>query len=83
MNDLSIPTTLTADQILAALQKQPDLSIDWGDGAARRSLYLEDEPRPGQEFCSFRAMRATDKHGGARVLVCDHLEEALQWLLAR
>jgi hypothetical protein len=75
--------SLTAEQIIEALQSKAEISIDFGSGATRRSVYVEDEPQPGQDFCSFRASRATDKNGGAQIQRFDRLDEALQWLLAR
>lgn len=75
---------LTADQIIEALQRQPGLNIDFGAGNGNRGLYVEDEPRPGQDFCSFRASRMRNaRTGDAETQRFDRLEDALQWLLAR
>lgn len=78
------PAPLTADQMIAFLQRSPELSIEWGKGSSMRSLCTEDEPRAPNDFCSFRASRAISRNGiDVESRRFDHLEEALQWLLAR
>lgn len=77
-------TPLTAEQIIAALEDQPELSIDFGSGIKRRGLYLEDEPRPGHDRCSFHATRWLTRNGSdTERRAFDHLVDALQWLLAK